>query len=467
MAGIGDGTTMYDTLIIGAGMSALAAGIRLAHFGQRVCILERHTTIGGLNSFYRLGGRNYDVGLHAVTNYAPGGDRHRPLARLLRQLRLSLDELALRPQIGSAVAFPGVRLEFSNDFALFESEVRRHFPGQVDKLRRLVSQTVDYDQIEASTAGLSAREVVGRIIDDPLLLEMLFCPILFYGGAREHDVEFGQFSIMFRSIFLEGLARPFAGVRPILKVLVRKYKALGGELRLRAGVARIVVRNGRAEKVLLEDGSELSARRIVSSAGRLETMRLLDAPDPLAPSRGSRISFVESISFLNRQPRDVGFDRAIVFFNDAPRFRYAVPEGPVDLHSGVICSPNNYFYEEPLAEGVVRLTALANYGYWKDLPEEEYRLEKLRWYDRLAASAVRFMPDFRGLVIDTDLFTPRTIERFTGHTGGAVYGDPQKHRDGTTPVKNLFLCGNDQGLVGIVGTLLSGIGVANRHLLKD
>ncbi len=458
---------MYDTLIIGAGMSALAAGIRLAHFGQRVCILERHTTIGGLNSFYRLGGRNYDVGLHAVTNYAPGGDRHRPLARLLRQLRLSLDELALRPQIGSAVAFPGVRLEFSNDFALFESEVRRHFPGQVDKLRRLVSQTVDYDQIEASTAGLSAREVVGRIIDDPLLLEMLFCPILFYGGAREHDVEFGQFSIMFRSIFLEGLARPFAGVRPILKVLVRKYKALGGELRLRAGVARIVVRNGRAEKVLLEDGSELSARRIVSSAGRLETMRLLDAPDPLAPSRGSRISFVESISFLNRQPRDVGFDRAIVFFNDAPRFRYAVPEGPVDLHSGVICSPNNYFYEEPLAEGVVRLTALANYGYWKDLPEEEYRLEKLRWYDRLAASAVRFMPDFRGLVIDTDLFTPRTIERFTGHTGGAVYGDPQKHRDGTTPVKNLFLCGNDQGLVGIVGTLLSGIGVANRHLLKD
>ena len=55
----------YDTIIIGAGMSGLAAGIRLAHFDQRVCILERHYTIGGLNSFYRLGGRDYDVGLHA------------------------------------------------------------------------------------------------------------------------------------------------------------------------------------------------------------------------------------------------------------------------------------------------------------------------------------------------------------------------------------------------------------------
>jgi len=88
---------MYDTIIIGAGMSGLAAGIRLAHFGQRVCILERHTTIGGLNSFYRMNGRNYDVGLHAVTNYAPKGARRGPLSRLLRQLRLTWDELALVP----------------------------------------------------------------------------------------------------------------------------------------------------------------------------------------------------------------------------------------------------------------------------------------------------------------------------------------------------------------------------------
>ena len=48
-----------------------------------------------------------------------------------------------------------------------------------------------------------------------------------------------------------------------------------------------------------------------------------------------------------------------------------------------------------------------------------------------------------------------------------VYGTPQKHYDGTTHLKNLFLCGNDQGLVGIVGTILSGITMANRHALGD
>ena len=39
-------------------------------------------------------------------------------------------------------------------------------------------------------------------------------------------MDWGQFSIMFRSIFLEGLGRPAAGVRLILKHLVRKFRRL-------------------------------------------------------------------------------------------------------------------------------------------------------------------------------------------------------------------------------------------------
>ena len=39
----------------------------------------------------------------------------------------------------------------------------------------------------------------------------------------EHDMDFAQFCIMFRSIFLEGLARPLAGMRLILKNLVRRF----------------------------------------------------------------------------------------------------------------------------------------------------------------------------------------------------------------------------------------------------
>ena len=70
---------------------------------------------------------------------------------------------------------------------------------------------------------------------------MLLCPLMYYGSARENDMDLMQFCIMFRSIFMEGLSRPFAGVRLILKKLVRKFRELGGELRLRAGVSRMAV----------------------------------------------------------------------------------------------------------------------------------------------------------------------------------------------------------------------------------
>ena len=138
-----------------------------------------------------------------------------------------------------------------------------------------------------------------------------------------------------------------------------------------------------------------------------------------------------------------------------------------DVRSGVICSPNNFAYDAPLDDGTMRITALANFDRWRALDEDAYRLEKLRWYDRITASAVRFVPDYRGHVVDTDMFTPTTIVRFTGHDNGAVYGAPEKQLDGATHLKNLFICGTDQGFVGIIGAITSGIAMANRHCLRE
>jgi len=457
---------MYDAIIIGAGMSGLAAGIRLAYFDQRVCILERHTTVGGLNSFYRLGGRNYDVGLHALTNFTPKGSKKGPLARLLRQLRFRWEDFCLFPQIGSSISFPGISLRFSNEFELLRSEVQRFFPAQIDRFERLLTKIMEYDDLDERTAHYSARAVVDDVITDPLLANMLFCPLMFYGSAREDDMDFAQFCILFRSIFFEGLCRPFAGVRVIIRNLVRKFKQLGGELRLRAGVDRMQVDQGEVSKVVLQDGSELIARRVLSSAGWFETMRLCNQPILPVDRKPGQLSFVETVSVLDKQPASIGHNQTIVFFNDSDTFHWRKPDDMVDVRSGVICSPNNFAYDEPLSDGVIRLTALANYDRWDALPPAEYRAAKEASYHRLVDSAIRFMPDFRSAVIDTDTFTPTTIRRFTGHENGAVYGAARKQWDGRTHLKNLFICGTDQGFVGIIGSIISGIAMANRHILR-
>ncbi len=458
----------YDTVIIGAGMSGLAAGVRLAHYNQRVCILEQHHAVGGLNSFYRQRGRTLDVGLHAMTNFVPKGTKTGPLSRLLRHLRLTWDDLALVPQIGSTIAFPGIQLNFNNHFELFVSEVRKKFPHQIDGLMSLVRKLLDYDQLGLGSSGGSARQFVAQHITAPTLANMIFCPLLFYGGARERDMELGQFCVMFRSIFLEGFARPFDGVRLILKKLLHKFKNLGGELRLRSGVERICIKKGRVETIFLSDGTEIVAKNILSSAGWSETMQLCDGEVAQSQSQKmgtGQLGFIETISVLDREPKQLGHDRTIVFYNDSDRFDYEKPDALVDLRSGVICSPNNFEYAEPLDDGIIRVTALANFDQWKALNERDYAVQKKLWYEKTVESAIRFVPDFRHYVIDSDMFTPLTIRRFAKKNNGAIYGAPNKKYDGRTHLENLFVCGTDQGMVGIIGAIVSGITITNRYLL--
>jgi len=462
---------MYDVAIIGAGMSGLAAGVRLAMYDQQVVVLERHYAVGGLNSFYRLRGRFYDVGLHAVTNFAKAGARIGPLPRLLRQLRLRWDDFALREQVGSAVAFPDCELRFTNDFELFRADVHRIFPREKDNFERLVSRLPSYDDVMRVSQASSARAVLEEMIGDRLLREMLLCPLAWYGSARENDMDWGLFSVLFRSIFLEGLARPFRGVRQILKHLTQKFKSLGGQLKMRSGVRQIRVDGKRAAAVVLDDGQEIVARRVISSAGAVETHRMLSDGQALPSPTAGKLSFAETISVLDRPPGELGYDKTVVFFNDSEQFHWQRPDDELcDVRTGVICSPSNYAYTEqegPLTDSMVRVTALADFDRWSRLPPADYAAAKEQWYDRMVDSAVRFVPDYRRNIIERDMFTPRTIRNFTWHENGAVYGAPQKQFDGSTGLENLYLCGTDQGFLGIIGAITGGIAIANRCLQQS
>ncbi|PIE55874.1 MAG: phytoene dehydrogenase [Desulfobulbus propionicus] len=454
----------YQLIIIGGGLSGIAAGIRAARYGVRTLILEQHSLPGGLNSYYRRQGILYETGLHAMTNHAPVTEKRAPLNLLFRQLKLPRKEFVTREQTGSEIRFPDVRLNFTNDVAVLIDEVNRAFPEEGRRFLRLLECVRTFDPF-APGPWRSTRTFLGEQLNDPLLIDMLLLPVMVYGNAEEKDMDLRQFMIMFRALFLEGLFRPEHTIREFLGQLLDHFKALGGEVRLRKRVDSLTIVGDRITEVVLDDGERLAAAAVISTAGVPETARLTGWK--VGDAYVGRMSFVETILLAPATAASVAAEaRAIVFFNDQQRFSYCCPTGPVDPSWGVLCRPDQ-FQGLDLANGLqVRVTLSARHVYWQSLQPVAYHGAKAVWQNRAREIAARHLGIAASSLTCLDCFTPVTIERFTRKAAGAVYGSAVKVRDGKTPWANLFLAGTDQGYLGIVGSMLSGVAMVNRHILS-
>jgi len=460
-----------DTIIIGAGMSGLAAGIRLSMYNKKVLIVEKHTITGGLNSYYARGKRKFDVGLHALTNFVSPEDRGKPFNKLMKQLRIPLADFKLSPQNYSKIQFPDQSLKFTNEIEFLTEEIREKFPSQIDGFMNLLNHIKNFNETDLSNETVMAKDVVRNFISDKSLVEMIFCPLLIYGSAWENDMDFSQFVIMFKSIFLEGFGRPEGGVRTIIDLLLKRLGEVGGEIRFKAEVTRLITKEGKISAVELNGGEIIECDSVLSSMGLPETMNVLDRESPYT-SRTGALSFTESILVTDKKPIELGVDATIIFYNNRPEYLYQKPQTLFDSESAVVCFPNNFKYQnfkDDFEEGVLRVTNIANYDLWNQellVSKENYKTKKELVFEQ-SKSILRACGLKDGYnVAFKDIFTPTTIKRYTGHFGGTVYGSIDKSRNGTTPVQGLYICGTDQGFLGIVGSMLSGISMANLHVLQ-
>jgi len=473
----------YPVVIIGAGLSGLAAGIRCARFDKKVLILEKHSKIGGLNSYYHRDGMLFETGLHAITNFASPGDRHAPLNRLLRQLKLARHQLVVHEQISSEILFPHYgSLIFSNNFTQLKDEISRLFPGVVDRFTRLVKEIDSFDAFKPQP-WISTRDRLFNTLGDEQLMDFLLCPLMFYGSAEEDDMDFGQFVILFRSIFQEGMFRPGGTIKDFLDLLLNHYRSFGGQIRLRAEVEKIITNraNTRVVGIRLASGEEIACDYILSTIGLQETMCLFPVPigdrketkgdrHALSDIDSGRLSFIESIYILPRAAKNtLPGNRTIIFYNLSERFTYRRPIRPVDLQSGVICFPDNFQGIPEKDTLTLRITHLANYDCWQmpflDQNNDQYRTMKANWVKKSQKTVGKIIGNFQENIVYEDSFTPVTIEKYTSKKQGAVYGSPRKIKDGKTSYKNLFIAGTDQGFLGITGSMLSGISIANQYIL--
>jgi phytoene dehydrogenase-like protein len=117
---------------------------------------------------------------------------------------------------------------------------------------------------------------------------------------------------------------------------------------------------------------------------------------------------------------------------------------------------------------IVAMADAAPFERWRDLPwkrrGEEYEAVKATMARALIELVERHHPGFRDLVAYEEVATPITVEHFTGHPAGQIYGapaTPERMRDGRfgvrTPVKGLYLAGADAVSHGIAGAFMGGV----------
>jgi len=453
--------------VIGGGLSGLAAAIRAARFIPDVLVLEKHSRMGGLNSYFYRDKTLYETGLHAITNYASSDEKKAPLNRLLRQLKLKRKDFSFCQQYQSEVVFLHCEsLFFSNDFSLLLSEIHNKFPQCIDNFQKLVAFLEDINPF-APAPFRSSKALLIEILQNRLLADMLLCPLMYYGSSNENDMDLSQFIIMFQAIYQQGMFRPHGTIKDFLDLLIEHFLKFEGRIRKNSEVVKILSKNKTIYGVELQSGEIIECDHILSTIGVDETRKLISPDKPVTPL--PRLGFTETIYRVNTiDTNDLTSDRTIIFHNNSENFSYQKPKDYVDHSSGVICFPANFHGIEKKSHFEIRSTHLANYQKWKNVYSDKktYTALKVASSVKTLTCLENIIGNFSSNIVYENTFTPTTIERYTGKIDGAIYGSPKKIKDGDIGFSNLFLAGTDQGFLGIVGSMLSGVSIVNQHILS-
>jgi phytoene dehydrogenase-like protein len=516
----------YDVIVIGGGHNGLVNAAYLAKAGKKVVVLERRHVLGGAAVTEEI----IPDFLFSECSYVVSLLR----PEIIRELDLPRHGLEILPLDGTFSPMPsGDYLWRVNDHAKSIRDIRRH--------SRLDAEAYDEFSKMMTPMCRFVKPMLSMVPPDPTTLnpkdlkQLHFLLQRFRELSSDERYTLVQLMTMSSADFLDqwfetdvlkatmsasGIIGTFLGIRSpgTAYVLLHHYmgeidgafrswgfsrggtgaisnaiadaaREAGVEIRTKAPVGKILVKNGRAAGVALQSGEELSANVVSSSVDPHLTFEKFLEPNELPAD------FLEGV----RRYKFRGSSGKVNLALDAlPNFK-CLPGPGAHLRGAVSISPSmeymerayddakyGHFSRKPYIDMVIPsltdpsvappgkhvLSCFVQYAPYK-LAEGTWDDQKEAFGENVINTIAEYAPNIKNIIVGRQILTPLDLEREFGLTQGNIFQGELSLEQlfflrpvagwayYRTPIHNLYMCGSAThpggGIMGANGRIASQV----------
>lgn len=507
----------YDTIIIGSGMGSLTTAAILSKEGQKVLVLEKHYTAGGFTHVFKRKGFEWDVGIHYI------GEVQRPNS-VVKKLFDYITEGELKwadmGEVYDKMVIGNNEYDFVKGVTNFKLKMTSYFPDEkeaIDQYVDLVFKAIKTSRSFYASKSLpkwmlrfvggkmrkpffkfsdkTTYEVLSSITQNEQLIKVLCGQYGDYGLPPKQS-SFVMHASVARHYFSGG-SFPIGGSSEIATTTDRVIEKAGGTILINAEVEEIIIENNTAKGVQLKGGRFIAANNIVSGAGIMNTYDKL-IPDSLP----LKVQLQQQLKQVNRSVAHaclyIGLDGSPDELK-LPKTNYWIYPDDLDHDACVVRYLQDINSEFPVVyisfpsakdpdwsnrypgKSTIDIITLVPYEIFENWEGtrwmkrgENYDDLKENIAQRLLEVLYKYIPQAKGKIEHYELSSPLTTQHFVNYDKGEIYGldhTPERFRKDflqpKTPIKNLYLTGQDVVSAGVAAALFSGVITTSAMLGKN